>query len=90
MTARDKNRIAVLGTILGATELMVGSDPSATVQNKIDVIQRRAQWEIREMAQQMLRLCQATEPVLFENCGPGCLRGPCPEGRLVSRFYWRL
>jgi thymidylate synthase (FAD) len=41
----------------------------------------RAQWEIREMAQQMLRLCQATEPVLFENCGPGCLRGPCPEGK---------
>jgi hypothetical protein len=43
MTARDKNRIAVLGTILGAAELMVGSDPSATVQSKIDVIQRRAQ-----------------------------------------------
>lgn len=20
------------------------------------------------------------EPVLFEDCGPGCLRGPCPEG----------
>jgi hypothetical protein len=33
MTARDKNRIAVLGTILGAAELMVGSDPSAARQS---------------------------------------------------------
>jgi thymidylate synthase (FAD) len=49
----------------------------------------RAQWEIREMAQQMLRLCQATEPVLFENCGPGCLRGPCPEGRRSCGKPWK-
>jgi thymidylate synthase (FAD) len=41
----------------------------------------RAQWEIRAMAYQMLEQCKAAEPVLFEDCGPGCLRGPCPEGR---------
>ncbi len=41
----------------------------------------RAQWEIRAMANQMLEQCKAAEPVLFENCGPGCLRGPCPEGK---------
>jgi thymidylate synthase (FAD) len=41
----------------------------------------RAQWEIRAMAYQMLDQCRQAEPVLFEDCGPGCLRGPCPEGR---------
>ncbi len=40
----------------------------------------RAQWEIREMAGQMLRLCLETAPVLFRDAGPACLRGACPEG----------
>lgn len=40
----------------------------------------RAQWEIREMAIQMLRLCKATAPLIFKDSGPGCLTGPCPEG----------
>lgn len=40
----------------------------------------RAQWEIRELAWKMLELCKEVAPVLFENAGPGCLRGACPEG----------
>lgn len=40
----------------------------------------RAQWEIRNMAEQMFRLCLETAPSLFMNAGPGCLRGACPEG----------
>lgn len=40
----------------------------------------RAQWEIRNMAEQMFILCLKTAPSLFRNAGPGCLRGPCPEG----------
>ena len=40
----------------------------------------RAQWEIREMATQMHRLCMEVAPALFANAGPGCLRGACPEG----------
>ena len=40
----------------------------------------RAQWEIRELAWKMLQLCREVAPVLFENAGPGCLRGACPEG----------
>jgi thymidylate synthase (FAD) len=43
---------------------------------------RRAQWEIREMAKDMLRLARRTAPLLFENAGPGCLRGTCPEGKM--------
>ncbi len=40
----------------------------------------RAQWEIRALATQMHRLCMEVAPALFENAGPGCLRGACPEG----------
>ncbi len=42
----------------------------------------RAQWEIREVAQQMLLLCREVAPTLFKNCGPACLFGPCPEGSM--------
>lgn len=41
----------------------------------------RAQWEIREMAWQMLALCKAAAPTLFEHAGPACVSGPCPEGK---------
>ena len=40
----------------------------------------RAQWEIRELATRMFELCYAAAPELFEDAGPGCLRGACPEG----------
>ena len=41
---------------------------------------RRAQWEIREMAIQMLKLAKAEAPTLFEKAGPSCVSGACPEG----------
>ena len=41
---------------------------------------QRAQWEIRGLADEMLRLAKQAAPVLFENAGPGCVRGHCPEG----------
>ncbi len=40
----------------------------------------RAQWEIRALATEMHRLCMEVAPALFENAGPSCLRGACPEG----------
>ncbi len=40
----------------------------------------RAQWEIRALATEMHRLCMTVAPALFEDAGPGCLRGACPEG----------
>lgn len=42
---------------------------------------RRAQWEIRELADRMLALVYPVAPVLFKDAGPGCVRGLCPEGR---------
>ena len=41
----------------------------------------RAQWEIREMAWQMLAECRKAAPALFEHAGPACLTGRCPEGK---------
>ena len=40
----------------------------------------RAQWEIRELANEMLRQCREVAPMLFADAGPGCVRGHCPEG----------
>ncbi len=40
----------------------------------------RAQWEIRAMSDEMLKLVKKTAPVIFSKAGPGCLHAPCPEG----------
>ena len=42
----------------------------------------RAQWEIRALATEMLRLVKEAAPHLFEKAGPPCLRGACPEGKM--------
>ena len=39
----------------------------------------RAQWEIRKLADRMLRLCRDKAPMLFSDAGPGCVTGRCPE-----------
>ena len=41
----------------------------------------RAQWEIRELAINMLKQVKGVAPVVFEKAGPNCLRMPCPEGK---------
>lgn len=43
----------------------------------------RAQWEIREMAIEMLSLVKGVSPNLFKYAGPGCVNGPCPEGEMT-------
>lgn len=42
----------------------------------------RAQWEIRELAAEMFRLCYEVAPNLFKNAGPACVAGRCPEGKM--------
>jgi len=42
----------------------------------------RAQWEIRHIAWEMLKLAVETAPCLFEKAGPLCLKGACPEGKM--------
>ncbi len=43
----------------------------------------RAQWEIRELAEQMLRLVLPIAPTLFCHAGPSCVRGGCSEGKMT-------
>lgn len=43
---------------------------------------KRAQWEIRAVADEMLRLCKEVAPEIFAKAGPGCVRGHCPEGKM--------
>ena len=42
----------------------------------------RAQWEIRAVADEMLKLVLPLAPHIFAAAGPRCLTGPCPEGRM--------
>jgi len=43
----------------------------------------RSQWEIREVATEMLKQAKKTAPALFENAGPSCVElGYCPEGKM--------
>ena len=57
----------------------------------------RAQWEIQDIANQMLKLVLDVAPNLFKNAGPPCVSGPCPEGKMtcgkakaVREFYEEL
>ncbi|MBN2064510.1 MAG: FAD-dependent thymidylate synthase [Sedimentisphaerales bacterium] len=44
----------------------------------------RAQWEIRDVANQMLTILRDTMPSIFNLAGPKCLAtGKCPEGKLT-------
>lgn len=43
----------------------------------------RAQWEIRAVANEMLRLCLEAAPHIFAHAGPSCVvTGKCPEGKM--------
>lgn len=58
----------------------------------------RAQWEIKAVADEMLRLCCEIAPHIFKNAGPSCVTsGRCPEGKMtcgkmndVKLFYKEL
>lgn len=41
----------------------------------------RAQLEIRQMADEMLKICRNVSPEIFGKAGPGCVTGKCPEKR---------
>ena len=44
---------------------------------------RRAQWEIRQTAEEMLKQAKKATPALFENSGPTCVElGYCTEGKM--------
>ena len=42
----------------------------------------RAQWEIQDVANQMLLLVKDIAPEIFKKAGPPCVAGGCPEGKM--------
>jgi thymidylate synthase (FAD) len=55
---------------------------------------QRAQWEIRELANEMLKAAKMVSPILFEKGGPKCVKGSCSEGSMtcgkaveIRKFY---
>lgn len=42
----------------------------------------RAQWEIREVAWEMLKLVRDIAPTVFKNAGASCVAGACSEGKM--------
>jgi len=43
----------------------------------------RAQWEIRELAFEMLKQVKKVSPAIFKYAGPSCLNDKCPEGNMT-------
>ena len=43
---------------------------------------QRAQWEIREVSTEMLKIVKNIAPNIFAFAGPPCVKGPCKEGKM--------
>ena len=43
----------------------------------------RAQWEIKALADEMLRQAYEKTPNIFRNAGPSCVKSGCPEGGMT-------
>jgi thymidylate synthase (FAD) len=43
----------------------------------------RAQWEIREMAIEMIKLAKSAAPIIFADTGPACVSDTCSEGKMT-------
>lgn len=46
----------------------------------------RAQWEIRNVAWQMLKLVNEVAPAIFKISGPTCIAGACSEGKMSCKL----
>ncbi len=42
----------------------------------------RAQWEIRNLAWEMLKIVKKISPTVFKEAGPQCIKGSCKEGSM--------
>lgn len=49
----------------------------------------RAQWEIRNLANEMLRQCKEISPILFSSAGATCKKGYCTEGKMSCNPKYR-
>lgn len=50
----------------------------------------RAQWELREVVMEMLKLVKKVAPTIFKDAGPSCVKGFCPEVDLMPEECRRM
>lgn len=51
----------------------------------------RAQWEIRELAEEMYKLCMSVAPNIFKHAGPPCFtNNACPEGKMSCGKFMEM
>ena len=73
-----------------ATQLVVTMNFRSLLHFFAERTCNRAQWEIRDIANQMLDICKAVCPVVFENVGPHCLKlKHCPEAKPCGKQPWK-
>ena len=68
---------------VAATRLIVATNACSLIHFFNLRCCNRAQWEIRELADEMLRLVYPIAPNLFASAGPSCVpEGACTEGSM--------
>jgi thymidylate synthase (FAD) len=66
------------------TKIMVTMNARSLLHFFEERLCQRAQWEIRQVADQMLVLVKKVCPAVFANAGPKCVAaGKCPEGKMT-------
>lgn len=63
-----------------ATKIVVSENPRALFEMLTKRTCALAQWEFDMVATQMAIIAYNQAPSIFENAGPYCVRGKCPEG----------
>jgi len=68
------------------TKILMGINSQALLDLFAERCCTCAQWEIRMIANEMLKICKKYNPTIFKNAGPKCLNlGFCPE----SKHKWK-
>jgi len=76
VTRKRRNMIA------GETSLLMTMDGRSLMHFFGLRLCNRAQWEFREMTEEILQRVREVEPVFYREAGPYCVQlGKCPEGR---------
>jgi len=70
------------------TKIFVTMNARALLHFFAERLCRRAQWEIRRVAEMMLARVRPVAPAAFQEAGPKCVRlGRCPEGKRTCGRY---
>jgi thymidylate synthase (FAD) len=73
-----------------ATQIVVSMNFRSLLHFFAERTCNRAQWEIRDIANQMLEQCKQLYPCVFENAGPHCMKlKHCPEAKPCGKQLWK-